>query len=134
MATKQLSYNTNAIDDRLGKAHSHSNLESLNLLTTADFENIKSIKNKLDVDMTNTDLVALASAVKKSGVAFIDAESNGYTFARKDGEWVDVTSALNPVIGKGDSNVNVTNEITDTSNVITAISAERLCKTDIVWE
>lgn len=119
MATKQLSYNTNAIDDRLGKAHSHSNLHQLEILTDEDFNNIEEIKNKLNINMSNVDLADLAKAVKLSGVAFEDAESNGYTFARKDGKWVNITSNLKSVIGKGDSNIDVTNDVTEAGNVIT---------------
>ena len=119
MATKQLRYNASSIDDRLGKAHTHNNIEGLQSLTQDDFKNIKEIKDKLNIDMSNADLIALANAVKKSGVGFVDVDdpnSKDKTYARKNGTWVDITAQLDPVIGKGDNNVEVSN-LTNTISV-----------------
>lgn len=97
MPNRRLSYPASDIDNRLGVAHTHTNLDQLDSIDEAALESIQDVANKANLDLSNVTPETLAAAVERAGVAFIDAPQDSQTYARANGEWVNIQDVVIPV-------------------------------------
>ena len=123
MANRRLSYPASDIDDRLGTAHTHTNLDQLELIDESALNSIQDVANKANLDLLNVTPETLAAAVERAGVAFIDAPQDSQIYARTNGQWVNIQDAIVPVtiesttldISKADNiaNINLPSDIVE---------------------
>ena len=89
MPIKKLSYGHVEVDDRLGLAHFHNNLDLLDSITQSTLD---TIANSADIELSNVPKEVIEKVVKEAGVAFIDALSDGRSYVRKNESWVDIAT------------------------------------------
>ena len=94
MPNRRLSYPASDIDDRLGIAHTHTNLDQLDSIDESALESIQDVANKANLDLSNVPAETLAAAVERAGVAFIDAPQDSQTYARANGQWVNIQDVV----------------------------------------
>lgn len=96
MSIKKLNYPADnsdsilGINTRLHYAHVHDNLTDLNEISKQTLEDISTIKNKANSDLSNVTKEDFKKASENANVAFEDVVNEG-VYGRANGKWVELT-------------------------------------------